>query len=84
MHFGYGREFLESYDDRLSKVTAAEVQRFAREKMHPDRMAIVLVGNSAKFAEVLKQKYGAFETIPVTEIDFLRSDLRKPKAAPAP
>ena len=84
MHFGYGREFLETYDDHLSKVTAADVQRFAREKTHPDRMTIVLVGNAAAFSAALKEKYGAFETIPAAEVDFLRPDLRKPKAAAAP
>ena len=83
MHFGYGREFLESYDDRLDKVTAADVQRFAKEKTHPEQMTIVLVGNAAKFADALKQKYGAYETIPATDVDLLRPDLRKPKAAAA-
>ena len=38
MHFGFGREFLESYNDSVSKVTAADVQRFARERIHPDDM----------------------------------------------
>jgi zinc protease len=84
MHFGYGREFLESYDDRISKVGAADLQRFAREKIHPDRMTIVLVGNAAAFADALKQKFGAFETIPAAEVDFLAPDLRKPKGAAAP
>jgi len=79
MHFGYGREFLESYDDRISKVGAAEIQRFARERIQPDKMTIVLVGNAAGFAEALKKKYGTVEVIPAAEVDFLRSDLHAPK-----
>ncbi|HEY0514332.1 MAG TPA: insulinase family protein [Thermoanaerobaculia bacterium] len=88
MHFGYGREFLESYDDNLSKVSAAELQRFAREKTHPDRMTVVLAGNAAVFSEALKKKFGDVEIIPAADVDFLQPDLRKPKAtataAPAP
>lgn len=88
LQFGYDRAFLESYNDRISKVSAADVQRFARERIHPETLAIVLVGNAKVFSEALGKKYGAFETIPVSEVDFLSADLRKPKevkpaAAPA-
>lgn len=80
MRHGYGRDWLEGYNDRISKVTAADVQKFAQERIHPDRMAIVLVGNASTFSDALKQKLGAFETIPAAELDFLRADLRKAKA----
>jgi predicted Zn-dependent peptidase len=83
MKAGYGREFLETYNERISKVGAADVQRFARERVHPDDMAIVLAGNASAFSEALKKKYGDFETIPAAEVDFLRADLRKPKATVA-
>jgi zinc protease len=84
MKFGYGREFLESYNDRISQVSAADVQRFARERIHPDSMVIVLVGNASAFSAALQQKLGAFTTIPAAEVDFLRADLRKQKAATSP
>jgi zinc protease len=84
MKFSYGREFLESYDDRISKVSAADLQRFAKERLHPDDMVIVLAGKAAAFSAALKEKFGAFETIPAAELDFLRADLRKPKAEPSP
>lgn len=80
LKFGYGREFLESYNDKIAQVGAADVQRFAKERIHPDDMTIVLVGNASVFSEGLQKKYGAFETIPAAEVDFLRADLRKPKA----
>jgi len=80
MHFGYGREFLESYDDRISKVSAADVQRFARERIQPDRMTVVLAGNASGFLDALKKKYGEVEVIPAAEVDFLRPGLRKPKS----
>jgi zinc protease len=83
MHFGYGREFLESYDDRISEVSAADIQRFARERIHPDRMTVVLAGNASIFLEALKKKYGEVEVIPAAEVDFLQPDLRAPKVKPA-
>lgn len=81
MRYGYGREFLESYNDRISKIGPADLQRFAKQRIHPDSMVIVLSGNASVFSAALKEKFGAFETIPAAEIDFLRADLRKPKAA---
>ena len=79
MHFGYGREFLEGYDERISKVSAADVQRFARERVQPDRMTVVLAGNASGFLDALKKKYGEVEVIPAAEVDFLQPGLRKPK-----
>lgn len=80
LKFGYGREFLEGYNDQISRISAADVERFAKERIHSDDMAIVLVGKASAFSGELKKKFGAFETIPATEVDFLQADLRKPKA----
>jgi len=79
MHFGFGREFLESYNDRISAVGAADVKRFAETRIHPEQMTAVLVGNASAFADALKKKYGEVEVIPIAEVDFLRPDLRKPQ-----
>ena len=82
MHFGLGREFLESYNDRISKVGAADVQRFAETRIHPEQMTAVLVGNAAKFTDALKKTYGEVEVIPIAEVDLARPDLRKPQPKP--
>jgi len=79
MHFGLGREFLESYNDRISKVGAADVQRFAETRIHPEQMTVVLVGNAAKFTDALRKTYGEVEVIPIAEVDLVRPDLRKPQ-----
>ena len=84
MHFGFGRELLESYNDRISGISAADVQRFASTSIHPERMTAVLVGNASAFTDALKKNYDEVEVIPISEVDFLRPDLRKPKAAAAP
>jgi zinc protease len=84
LHFGYDREFLEAYNDRISQVTAADVQKFARERIKTEWMTAVLAGNSAAFIDALKKKYGDVEVIPAADVDFLQPDLRKPKAAAPP
>jgi zinc protease len=83
MHFGYGREFLEGYNDHISKVTPADVQKFAVQHIKTEWMTAVLAGNASAFVDDLKKKYGEVEVIPATEIDFLQPDLRKAKAAAA-
>ncbi len=82
MHFGLGREFLESYNDKIARIGPADVQRFARQTIHPESMTVVLVGNAAAFTDALKKKYGDVEVIPAAQVDFLRADLRKPAGAP--
>jgi zinc protease len=86
LRYGYGREYLETYNEKISAVTAADVQRFAKERIRPDRMSIVLAGNASAFMDSLKKTFGNtadIEVIPASELDLLRADLRKPKAAQA-
>jgi zinc protease len=79
MKFGYGKEFLESYRDRIDAVTAGQVKSFATRRIHPDRMLIVLVGNAKVFAADLEKRFGKPETIPLPDLDLLQPDLRKRK-----
>ncbi|MES1241298.1 MAG: pitrilysin family protein [Acidobacteriota bacterium] len=76
LKFGYGKEYLESYRERIDAVTAEQVREFARKRLQPDRMLIVLVGNAKAFAADLEKRFGKFETIPVTGVDLLQPDLR--------
>lgn len=82
--YGLGREFLDSYRDRISAVSAAAIQRFAGTRIHPERSVVVLVGNAAAFGPELAKQLGPFETIPAAELDPLAPDLRRHPAAPAP
>lgn len=77
MKFGYGREYLESYRDKLGAVTAAQLKSFAERRLHPDRMLIVLVGNAKAFAADVEKRFGKAETIPAAELDLLQPGLRK-------
>lgn len=47
--FGYPADFLERYRAGIEKVTAADVDRVAKKYLHPDRMSVLVVGNSKDF-----------------------------------
>lgn len=83
MKFGLGKEYIETYNDKIQAVTAANVQKFSQTRIQPDRMVVVLAGNAAGFREALKKQYGDFREIPAAELDLLASDLRKARPAVA-
>jgi zinc protease len=76
MKFGYGKEYLESYRERIDAVTAEQVQSFAGKRIQPDRMLIVLAGNAKAFTADLEKRFGKVETIPLAGVDLLQPDLR--------
>jgi zinc protease len=80
MKFGYDREFLESYRDKLGAVTAEQLKGFASRRIHPDRMLIVLVGNAKTFAADVEKRFGKAEVISAAELDLLQPGLRKASA----
>ncbi len=47
--YGYPPDFLERYRAAIEKVTPADVDRVARKYLHPDRMAVLVVGNAKDF-----------------------------------
>jgi len=81
MKFGYGREYLESYRDKLGAVTADQLRDFAARRLHPDRLLIVLVGNAKTFAADVEKRFGKPEVIPAAELDLLQPGLRSAKAS---
>ncbi|MDA3902069.1 MAG: pitrilysin family protein [Desulfuromusa sp.] len=52
--YGYPGDYLETYRQKIDSVTVAEVQRVARQYLHPDKLQIVLVGNSQLYADDIK------------------------------
>lgn len=56
-------DFLNTYVDRVMAVTAADVQRVAREHIRPDRAVIVVVGDRSKIEPGLRAlELGPIET----------------------
>jgi zinc protease len=51
---GLPAEHLTQYAQRVAAVTAADVQRVARQYLHPDRAAIIVVGDAAQVLERLR------------------------------
>jgi zinc protease len=83
MKFGLGKEYIETYNDKIQAVTAADVLKFSQTRIEPNRMVIVLAGNASAFREALKKQYGDFREIPAAELDLLAPDLRRAKPAAA-
>jgi zinc protease len=62
--FGYPEDYLARYRDHIAAVTAADVQRAAREFINLARQQIVLVGDPEEFGNQLAE-FG----LPVVEVD---------------
>ncbi len=63
-YFGYPKDFIFQYQKAIAAVTRADIQRVARERLHPEEMAFVAVGNPADFVQPL-ESLGK----PVTKLD---------------
>lgn len=76
---------LQTYRERVNRITADDIQRVARSYLRPNRLSIVLVGDADK---VLPQLKGAgfpeVERIPIDEVDLSSATLRKVRKAVAP
>ncbi|HEV3139361.1 MAG TPA: pitrilysin family protein [Vicinamibacterales bacterium] len=59
--FNFPRDYWDKYPERISSVTAAQVQAAARKYLAADRLRIVAVGDPARVADALK-KMGEVET----------------------
>jgi len=69
---------LQSFPERVKSVSPDEIQRVARSYLHPDRLAVVLVGDADKFVKDLKGVgFGEFERIPIDQVDLLSADLKR-------
>jgi zinc protease len=80
----YGQDLseIDTYVDRVARVTAADIQRVARQWLKADALTIVLVGDAAAFAGQLKALgFGTFERIPLADLDLDSPTFRRQKAA---
>lgn len=76
-----------TFAQRVQSVTPDDIQRVARQYIHPDRLAIVLAGNAKAFLPQLKSiGLTQYEVIPFEQLDLTAASLRKdaPKAAATP
>lgn len=52
-YYGLPDDFLETYRDKIARVTREDVQRVARQYLHPDQFIMLAVGDSRKFDQPL-------------------------------
>lgn len=48
-YFGFPPDYLATYPQRIAAITAEDVQQAARQLLHPDQAALLVVGNAAAF-----------------------------------
>ncbi len=74
--YGYPADYWQKYQKGIESVTAADVERVAKKYVHPDQLAILVVGNQKDFEKPLATAYGKVTPIDVT--------IPEPGAQPAP
>ena len=63
---GMPRDFYQKYIDNVKKVTLDDVQRVAKEYLHPDKMTYVLVGDTKIYADQM-QEFGKINNVELEE-----------------
>lgn len=70
--YGLPDDYLETYADNVRAVTSDDVRRVAEAYIHPDKIAMVIVGDAG---DVLKQASGYTDSIEVFDTEANRKDL---------
>jgi len=83
MFYGLPLEELQTFRERVNRVTVGDIERVARFYLKPDAVSVALVGNASAFVNQLRGVgFGRFETIAIEDLDLLTPDFRKAGAAP--
>ena len=64
--YGYPADFYDKYQKGIEAVTIADVERVAKKYVHPDQLAILVVGNQKEFEKPLATAYGSATPIDIT------------------
>ena len=65
--YGYPADYLETYKAALEKVTVGDLATVAKKYIHPDRLAVLVVGNSPEIKPPLDDlKMGPIRAIDIT------------------
>jgi zinc protease len=69
---------VETYPERVTAVSADDIQRVAKTFVMPDRLSIVLVGDARQVLPQLKQVgFEDVEVVPIAELDLTDPTLRR-------
>ena len=64
--YGYPADFVQKFQEGIRNVTASDVERVAKKYVHPDQLAILVVGNEKDFEKPLTVAYGRVTPIDIT------------------
>jgi zinc protease len=80
--YGLDLEELQTYRERVNRITPDDIQRVAQQYLHPDRLSIVLVGDANVFAKQLPALgFEQVERIPLSQLDVTAPGLRRQRPA---
>lgn len=78
LFYGLDLKDLPAYPDQVYRVSTEDIQRVARAYLRPSRLAIVLVGDAAKFVPELKKAgFENYEVVKLDELDLSAVDLKR-------
>ncbi len=78
LFYGLPLEQLQNVRERVNAVTPDDIQRVAKALLRPDRLSVVLVGNSAAFASQLRGVgFGTFETVELGDLDLTSANFKR-------
>ena len=78
LFYGQDLKELETYRERVEKVSVGDITRVSRDFLKPDQLSIVLVGDASAFADDLKALgFTEFERIPLAQLDVNSPTLKR-------
>jgi len=81
LFYGLPLRELQNFRERVNAVTPDDIQRVAKALLRPDRLSVVLVGNSAAFAPQLRGVgFGTYETIELADLDLTAATFKRTNA----
>ncbi|MCU1384341.1 MAG: Peptidase inactive domain protein [Acidobacteria bacterium] len=78
LFYGLPLAELQNFRERVNAVTPDDIQRVAKALLRPDRLSVVLVGNSAAFASQLRGVgFPTFETVELDDLDLTSASFKR-------
>ena len=78
LFYGLPLADLQNFRERVNAVTPDDIQRVAKALLRPDRLSVVLVGNSAAFASQLRGVgFATFETVEIDDLDLTSATFKR-------
>ena len=76
--YGYPADYLETYKAALEKVTLADLTAVAKKYVHPEKLAVLVVGNGPEIKPGLDElKMGPVQTVDITIPQLGRPQVRQ-------